>query len=101
MSTSSISQPALRSRARPRPRTVAWPPPELAALLALAAVLYLWSLDRNGFANEYYSAAVRSMTQSWHAFLFGSFDSGGVMTVDKPPLATPISACGTSMLHEL
>jgi 4-amino-4-deoxy-L-arabinose transferase-like glycosyltransferase len=92
MSTSSISQPALRRRARPRARTVAWPPPELAALLALAAVLYLWSLDRNGFANEYYSAAVRSMTQSWHAFLFGSFDSGGVMTVDKPPLALWIQA---------
>jgi 4-amino-4-deoxy-L-arabinose transferase-like glycosyltransferase len=61
--------------------------PELAALMVLAAVLYLWALDRNGYANEYYSAAVRSMTTSWHAFLFGSFDSGGVMTVDKPPMA--------------
>ena len=65
MSTSSISLPASGGRrARSRGGAIAWPPPELAALLALAAVLYLWSLDRNGFANEYYSAAVRSMTKS-------------------------------------
>jgi hypothetical protein len=29
-------------------------------------------------ANEYYSAAVRSMSESWHAFLYGSFDAAGV-----------------------
>lgn len=56
-------------------------------LLALAAVLYLWALSRNGWANDYYSAAVRSMSGSWHDFLFGSFDAKGLMTVDKPPLA--------------
>jgi 4-amino-4-deoxy-L-arabinose transferase-like glycosyltransferase len=43
-------------------------------------------------ANEYYSAAVRSMSGSWHAFLYGSFDSAGVMTVDKPPLALWVQA---------
>ncbi len=57
-------------------------------LVALAAALNLWGLDRNGFANEYYAAAVRSMDSSWHAFLYGSFDAAGVMTVDKPPLAS-------------
>src|SRR6201989_2964135 len=61
--------------------------PDLAALLVLAAVLNLWALSRNGWANDYYSAAVRSMAGSWHAFLFGSRDPSGVMTVDKPPLA--------------
>ncbi|WP_320671395.1 glycosyltransferase family 39 protein [Patulibacter defluvii] len=66
--------------------------PELLALIVLAAVLDLWALDRNGMANEYYSAAVRSMTESWHAFLYGSFDNAGVMTVDKPPLALWIQA---------
>ncbi len=68
-------------RAIPRPR------PELAVLLAIAGVLNLWDLSRNGWANTYYSAAVRSMSSSWHDFLFGSFDSSGVMTIDKPPLA--------------
>ena len=66
--------------------------PELVVLLVLAAVLNLWALSRNGFANEYYSAAVRSMSTSWHAFLYGSFDQGGVMTVDKPPLALWVQA---------
>ena len=59
----------------------------LLALLLLAAGLNLWGLELNGYANEYYSAAVRSMSTSWHAFLYGSFDAAGVMTVDKPPLA--------------
>ena len=56
--------------------------PELLGLLALAALLNLWSLDTNGWANEYYSAAVRSMTGSWHNFLFGSFDPSGVAIVE-------------------
>src|SRR3954468_19651738 len=70
-----------------RARAIARPRPELAVLVVLAGVLNLWGLARNGWANEYYSAAVRSMSSSWHAFLYGSFDPSGVMTVDKPPLA--------------
>jgi 4-amino-4-deoxy-L-arabinose transferase-like glycosyltransferase len=66
--------------------------PELWLLLALAAALNLWALDTNGWANDYYAAAVRSMTESWHNFLFGSFDPAGVMTVDKPPLALWVQA---------
>jgi 4-amino-4-deoxy-L-arabinose transferase-like glycosyltransferase len=63
------------------------PRPELLALVVLAGLLNLWALSRNLWANEYYSAAVRSMSESWHNFLFASFDPAGVMTVDKPPLA--------------
>ena len=55
--------------------------------MTLAGGLNLWALSRNGWANEYYSAAVRSMSSSWHNFLFASLDRAGVMTVDKPPLA--------------
>ncbi|HTA05331.1 MAG TPA: glycosyltransferase family 39 protein, partial [Solirubrobacteraceae bacterium] len=68
------------------------PRPELALLLVLAAALNLWSLSKNGFANDYYSAAVRSMSSSWHNFLFASADPSGVMTVDKPPLALWVQA---------
>jgi 4-amino-4-deoxy-L-arabinose transferase-like glycosyltransferase len=68
------------------------PRPELALLLVLAAVLYLWGLSKNGWANDYYSAAVRSMSSSWHNFLFASADPSGVMTVDKPPLALWVQA---------
>ena len=65
---------------------------ELLGLLALAAVLDLVALGQNGWANEYYSAAVRSMSTSWHNFLFNSFDPSGIMTVDKPPLALWVQA---------
>jgi 4-amino-4-deoxy-L-arabinose transferase-like glycosyltransferase len=77
---------------RERLRALRLPRPELAALLVLAALLNLWALSKNGFANDYYSAAVRSMSGSWHDFLFGSFDAKGLMTVDKPPLALWVQA---------
>jgi|tagenome__1003787_1003787.scaffolds.fasta_scaffold20966883_2 4-amino-4-deoxy-L-arabinose transferase-like glycosyltransferase len=66
--------------------------PELVALLVLAAVLNLWALSKNGWANDYYAATVRSMASSWHNFLYDSFDPSGVMTVDKPPLALWVQA---------
>jgi 4-amino-4-deoxy-L-arabinose transferase-like glycosyltransferase len=78
---------ARRSRRSARVLAGWLPRPELAALMVLAAILYLWALGRNGWANDYYSAAVRSMSSSWHNFLYASFDRSGVMTVDKPPLA--------------
>ena len=81
-----------RAAARDRARALSLPRPELAALLVLAGVLNLWALSRNGWANTYYAGAVRSMAGSWHAFLYGSLDAGGVMTVDKPPLALWVQA---------
>jgi 4-amino-4-deoxy-L-arabinose transferase-like glycosyltransferase len=44
-------------------------------------------LSQNGFANGFYSAAVKSMLRSWHNFFFVSSDPNGFITVDKPPLA--------------
>ena len=55
---------------------------------ALAAVLYLWNLTLNGFANTYYSAAALAASQSWSAWFFGALDAGSFITVDKPPLST-------------
>src|SRR4029077_7573275 len=59
--------------------------PALAGLLALTAVLYLWDLTGNGWANDFYAAAVQAGTRSWKAFFFGSFDSSSFITVDKTP----------------
>lgn len=56
----------------------------LVALLSLG--LGLFRIDRLGTANPYYAAAVQSMTQSWHAFLYVSFDRLGFVSIDKPPL---------------
>ncbi|MFE3103507.1 ArnT family glycosyltransferase [Nocardia tengchongensis] len=64
-----------------------WARPGLLALLAVTAVLYLWDLTNSGWANEYYSAAAQAGSQSWKALLFGSFDAGNAITVDKPPAA--------------
>src|SRR5262245_5815338 len=71
--------------------------PELLGLVALTGVLNLWSLSRNGWANDYYAAAVRSMSSSWHNFFYGSFDASGIMTVDKPPLALWVQALSARM----
>jgi 4-amino-4-deoxy-L-arabinose transferase-like glycosyltransferase len=67
-------------------------PPDLLGLLAITALLNLWHLSAAGWANGYYTAGVRSMIDSWHNFLFGSFDPSGVMTMDKPPLAFWVQA---------
>jgi 4-amino-4-deoxy-L-arabinose transferase-like glycosyltransferase len=76
--------PALAQRLRARP--------ELVGVLGVAAVLSLWGLSINGWANTYYAAAVRSMSTSWHDFLFASLDKSGLMTVDKPPLSLWVQA---------
>src|SRR5438045_603058 len=60
---------------------------ELLGLVGIAGVLNLWGLSVNGWANTYYSAAVRSISTSWHDFLFASLDKTGLMTIDKPPLS--------------
>jgi 4-amino-4-deoxy-L-arabinose transferase-like glycosyltransferase len=64
-----------------------WVRPAVFGLLAATAVLYLWNLTASGYGNSFYAAAVQSGTQSWKAWLFGSLDSGNVLTVDKPPAA--------------
>ena len=71
---------------RARPGDPAWARPALLALLVATALLYLVGLSRNGWANEFYGAAVQAGTKSWKAFLFGSVDSANFITVDKTPL---------------
>ncbi|TWD80125.1 4-amino-4-deoxy-L-arabinose transferase-like glycosyltransferase [Kribbella amoyensis] len=57
----------------------------LGGLLVLTAIAYLWGLAKNGYANEYYAAAVQAGSTSWKAWFFGSFDAAGFITVDKTP----------------
>jgi 4-amino-4-deoxy-L-arabinose transferase-like glycosyltransferase len=72
---------APRRGARVLPQHIA-----LTAVLALSAVLNINHLSRNGYANTFYSAGVHSMLHSLHNFFFVSFDAGGMVTIDKPPL---------------
>ena len=79
-------------RALPAAVTALRARPELLGVVGIAAILNVWGLSINGWANTYYSAAVRSMTTSWHDFLFASLDKTGLMTVDKPPLSLWVQA---------
>ncbi len=92
------------SAVRARQLRVPAPDPRLALrhaglplVLALSAVLNLHRLSQNGYANIFYSAGVKSMLRSWHNFLFVSFDPGGLVTVDKPPLALWVQALSAKL----
>ena len=60
------------------------------AIMILSATLHLWDISSIGDSNTYYTAAVESMTQSWHNFFYASAEPGGSVTVDKPPLGLQI-----------
>jgi len=64
----------------------------LAAILVLSGLLEFVRLSQNGFANSFYSAAVKSMLRSWHNFFFVSSDPNGFIAVDKPPLSLWLQA---------
>ncbi|HEX3712913.1 MAG TPA: glycosyltransferase family 39 protein [Trebonia sp.] len=75
----------LRGLWRGPSRDPAWARPALLALLAVTGLVYLFNLSRNGYANDFYAAAVQAGTRSWKAFFFGSFDASNFITVDKTP----------------
>jgi len=81
---------AVRSR-------ITWLRAAEAGLLLITLGLRPWGLDQNGFGIDYYSAAVRSMTQSWHNFLYNAFDPAGFLSVDKQPVALWIQAASAKL----
>lgn len=88
----SIAQPRRTGLAVSAVRGRALEMAALALILALAAWLNVWEISRNGFGNTYYSVAVQSMLRNWHNFFFASYDAGGFISVDKPPVALWIQA---------
>ncbi|MGY0435066.1 ArnT family glycosyltransferase [Bacillus rugosus] len=58
----------------------------LILILLAAAFLNAYNIWQDDTANQYYLAAVKSMTQSFHNFFYASFDPSGFVTVDKPPV---------------
>ena len=59
----------------------------LGCIVVGSLVLNTYKLTQNNYGNTFYSAAVKSMLYSLHNFLYVSFDPGGLVTIDKPPLA--------------
>ncbi|MGP9037158.1 ArnT family glycosyltransferase [Bacillus stercoris] len=58
----------------------------LILILLTAAFLNMYNIWQDDTVNQYYLAAVKSMTQSFHNFFYASFDPSGFVTVDKPPV---------------
>lgn len=69
----------------------------LALIMCLAGFLNAYAIWDEGYSNNYYSAAVKSMLTSFHNFFFNSFDAGGFVTVDKPPLGLWIQALSATV----
>jgi 4-amino-4-deoxy-L-arabinose transferase-like glycosyltransferase len=58
----------------------------LIGIALLSTFLNVFNIWNDKYANAYYTAAVTSMLQSFHNFFYASFDPGGFVTVDKPPV---------------
>src|SRR5256886_13192701 len=57
----------------------------LGGILLISVVMNFYELGKNGFGS-YYPAAVLSMMDNWHNFFFASYDPGGFVSIDKPPV---------------
>jgi len=89
--------PTGMAAARPAVATRTWRRFTLVGVLLLAVFLHFFRLAREGYANLYYAAAVKSQLLSWHNFFFNSFDPGGFVTVDKPPLGLWVQAASAAL----
>jgi 4-amino-4-deoxy-L-arabinose transferase-like glycosyltransferase len=58
----------------------------LLGIVLISIFLHFYHIGNAG-SNVYYTAAAKSMTANWKAFLFASLDPEGFITVDKPPVA--------------
>ena len=54
----------------------------LGVIVAMFVVISAWNIGDAGFSG-FYSSAARSMSVSWRAFFFGTFDPAGTITLDK------------------
>lgn len=70
----------------------------LVAIVALAAALRFGNIDAIGQSNTYYTAAIKSMLQSWHNFFFVAAEPGGSVSVDKPPVGLWLEAISAYFL---
>jgi len=83
---------------RTHPRSSSWSRERTLVIVALTLVVLLgaflrfYDLGAYGVGNAYYAATVQSMLTSGHNFFFVSFEPGGSVTVDKPPLGFWIQA---------
>ncbi len=63
-----------------------WQRIALGAVMLVSLFMNFYQLGQNGFGNPFYAAGIRSMMDNFHNFFFVSYDPGGFVTLDKPPL---------------
>jgi 4-amino-4-deoxy-L-arabinose transferase-like glycosyltransferase len=68
----------------------------LGGILLISIVMNFYALGKNGFGS-YYPAAIRSMLDSWHNFFFVSYDPGGFVSIDKPPVGFWLEAASAKI----
>src|SRR5207245_2253940 len=69
----------------------------LAIVMLVSIFMIFYQLGQNVFGNLYYAAAIRSMLDSWRSFFFVSFDPGGFVSIDKPPLGFWLQAASAKL----
>jgi 4-amino-4-deoxy-L-arabinose transferase-like glycosyltransferase len=70
----------------------------LGLIILLGAFLRMYQLGAFSVGNSYYAATVQSMLTSWHNFFYASFEPGGSVSVDKPPLGFWVEAVSAYIL---
>ena len=70
----------------PPKKSPLWQKLALGAVMLISIFMNFFQLGQNGFGTYFYASGVRSMLDSWHNFFFISYDPGGFVTIDKPPL---------------
>lgn len=78
-------------------RVDVWGRISLTLIMLLSIFMDFFRLGENGYGNLYYAAGVRSMADSWHNFFFVSFDPGGFVAIDKPPLGFWLQVLSTKI----
>jgi 4-amino-4-deoxy-L-arabinose transferase-like glycosyltransferase len=84
-----------RQQARSHPTI--WSRLALGGVILISLFMNFFQLGQNGFGNLYYAAGVKSMADSLHNFFFVSFDPGGFVTIDKPPLGFWLQVISTKI----
>src|SRR5712691_9066805 len=69
----------------------------LGGVMLISIFMNFYQLGQNGFGNFYYAAGVRSMLDNLHNFFFVSFDPGGFVSLDKPPLGFWLQAASAKL----
>src|SRR5947199_6165842 len=75
-----------------------WHKLALGGIMLISIFMNFFQLGQNGFGNLYYAAGIKSMLDNWHNFFFVSYDPGGFVTIDKPPLGFWLQVASAKIL---